>query len=97
MKTRYEWDPDKAAANLRKHSLSFEFAATAFEGFFVDELDRSMDYGEARYTAIGLAGGFEVFIVFTEDEETGVRRIISARRANARERLKFWAAARNDL
>jgi uncharacterized protein len=94
MKIKYEWDPEKAVANLRKHSLSFEFAVTAFDGFYVDDVDRSMDYGETRYFAIGLAGGFEVYIVFTENEDNGVRRIISARRANARERLKFWTAAR---
>ena len=96
MKTRYEWDPEKAAANLRKHNLSVEFAITGFDGFCDDDVDRSADCGETRYTAVGLAGGFGVFIVYTEDDQTGVRRIISARRANARERKKFCAAARDE-
>jgi len=26
----YEWDPKKAKANLRKHGMSFEEAATVF-------------------------------------------------------------------
>ena len=52
---KFEWDPEKAAANLRKHSVSFEAATRAFE----DELsatfpDPDHSRGENRLITYGL-------------------------------------------
>ncbi len=47
MATRFEWDPVKAAANLRKHGVSFEIAMRAFaDPFALTEQDR-IEGGEA--------------------------------------------------
>ena len=90
---QYTWDPNKNALNLRKHRISFEFAITIFDGFTVDDSDERMDYGETRYTSVGIARGQEIFVLYTEDEATRIRRIISARRATPKERKSFWTAA----
>ncbi len=49
----FEWDSEKAAANLRKHRVSFEQACEVFLDPFLRFLDVS-GQGEAREAAIGL-------------------------------------------
>ena len=52
---RIEWDPDKAATNLRKHGVRFEAAAMVFsDPYALVELDRIEGY-EYRWHTIGLA------------------------------------------
>jgi uncharacterized DUF497 family protein len=87
----FEWDSAKAKRNLRKHSVSFEFASRVFldpdriEGF--DDCD---DYGEERWRAIGLVGPALLFVVYTVvDDDDEVVRLISARKANANERAEY--------
>jgi uncharacterized DUF497 family protein len=52
----FEWDPQKAAANLAKHKVSFEEAATVFGdplgGIVADPRHSS---GEARFVLLGLS------------------------------------------
>ena len=81
---RFEWDDDKARANLAKHSVSFEDASRIFDSSdVVDEADLTMDYGEVRYRAVGLVKGrfLAVFFTFRGDRT----RIISARKASRAE------------
>lgn len=85
---RYSWNPAKNAANIRKHGISFEDAVRVFEGEFLGWPDERYDYGEARWIAIGLSGGEETIIVYTEEREE--RRLISARRATRKERELYW-------
>ncbi len=59
-------------------------------------LDKSADYEEDRWTAIGLLGNRVVVVVFTERDED-VTRIISLRKALKHERNKFEDALRNRL
>jgi uncharacterized DUF497 family protein len=48
MKLRFEWDPDKAASNIRKHHVSFETAIRVFaDPFALTEHDR-IEGGERR-------------------------------------------------
>jgi uncharacterized DUF497 family protein len=85
----YEWDPTKAAANVKKHRVSFEEAATVFRDpaalTFVDP-DHSDD--EDREITIGRSGRRRVLFVAHAAREEGVR-IISARRATRRERAQY--------
>ena len=81
---RSQFDPTKAANNLRKHGVSFADA----EGVFFDPLAIHREdpdaEGEERFVAVGLgsAGQFLVVVyVFCGDEI----RVISARRATRRE------------
>jgi uncharacterized DUF497 family protein len=79
----YDWDEEKAAANLIKHGVAFE----AVYGFDWDGAvtaeDIRYDYGEPRYAALGKIGDRAHIVVFTERSET--IRIISLRKANRRE------------
>jgi len=76
----FEWDERKARANLAKHGVSFEEAATVFADPRVVILD---DGGvEGRLVAIGLSARLRILCVV--HVQRGERdRIISARRATA--------------
>jgi uncharacterized protein len=52
--------------------------------------DDRRDYGEERITALGIAQGFELFVVYTMRSRN--RRIISARRASRHERETYYQA-----
>jgi uncharacterized protein len=91
MDTRFEWDPDKARSNLKKHGISFEAATFAFDDpYAVTEIDR-IEGGEYRWQTIGMAFGVSLLLVAhtVEDEDVEVIRIISARRAEPSERRKY--------
>ncbi len=85
---RYTWDPAKNAANIRKHGVSFERAVRIFDGPIFEQIDDRYDYGEIRINAIGIIESIEIFVAFTEED--GERRIISARKADRKEREEFW-------
>jgi hypothetical protein len=54
----FEWDDVKAAANLRKHGVSFAFAAKAFrDPSGIEWIDDREDYGEVRTILLGMADG----------------------------------------
>ncbi|HMO80816.1 MAG TPA: BrnT family toxin [Pyrinomonadaceae bacterium] len=80
----FEWDPRKAAANLRKHGVSFDEAAEAFFDENAFELyDDSHSEKELRFQIIGLSRSQLLFVGYTVRGET--IRIITARKANARQ------------
>ena len=79
----YEWDDEKDAANVTKHGVTFEEAATALEDARAVYVDATAD-GEERVAAIGMSAKARVLLVVVV--ERGVRdRIISARLATASE------------
>jgi uncharacterized DUF497 family protein len=84
----FEWDATKAESNERKHGVSFEVATLVFEDD--DRIDRvdMESLEEERWVAIGVADGFEVFVVYTIRGE--VIRLISARKAIRNEREEYW-------
>lgn len=90
----FEWDPNKNAANLRKHGLSFQEAASIFEGPVLSAADDTSD--EAREKSFGLLGGLVVVCVIHTDRG-GIIRIISARKATAHERKLFDAYLKKAL
>ena len=87
--SRFEWDEDKNLANRRKHGISFEEAATIFEGPVLS-LEDEGHQSEVRERSYGLIGGVVVACVVHTDRE-GVTRIISARKATPNERKHFDA------
>jgi hypothetical protein len=91
---RFAWDRKKSAENLRERGFDFEFATLVFEGPTLEREDNRRDYGEKRVVAIGLAQGIALTVVFTDRAETGVvvRRVISARLSNRRERQAYFEA-----
>ena len=83
---RFEWDDAKAAANLRKHRVSFEEAAEVFyDPNAFDDCDSEHSDGEARFYIIGLSSRRLLYVVYVE-RAGDVVRIISARRASKFER-----------
>ena len=85
---KFEWDDSKNRRNFEKHGIDFEDAAELFRSMRVTFVDSRANYGEVRKISIGRIGVNICVVVYTERDET--MRIISARRANARERKKFY-------
>jgi uncharacterized DUF497 family protein len=90
--TRFEWDADKAAKNLRKHQVSFDEAATVFDDpMFITFVDEEHSKDEERYITIGLSNRGRLLVIAHTDRE-GQIRMISARTATRKE-AKFYAEA----
>ena len=85
---RLEWDEAKNQENIRKHALDFSDAWKIFAGPLFPELDLRTNYGEDRWTVIGLLGNRVVIVTFTFSTNN-VIRIISLRKALRHEREKF--------
>lgn len=86
----------KSDANAIRRGVDFATAALVFEGEVTRRADRRRDYGEERMVAVGVARGILLTVVYTDRVEGDgdvVRRIISARRSNRRERKNFARAA----
>lgn len=80
---RVEYDPAKRSATLRDRGLDMADAGGVFEGETITVEDDRRDYGETRYITVGFLADRMVFVAWTSRE--GARRIISMRKANARE------------
>ncbi len=83
---KFEWHGTKAAANLRKHGVSFNEAATVFADALANvfpDLDHSDD--ETRFLIIGMSEAGRVLVVSHTDRDERTR-IISAREATRTER-----------
>ena len=88
----FEWDPAKSDQNLKERGFDFVFAVLVFAGPYVEFDDTRRDYGERRIVALGLADGIPLSVVFTDRlTPTGavVRRLISARLSNRKERRRY--------
>jgi uncharacterized protein len=88
----FEWDDIKAKSNERKHGIPFEYAVHVFEDpFAIVEQDR-IEGAEYRWQTLGLVAGVVLLLVahtFRDDDQDGIIRIISARRATRRERIRY--------
>ena len=84
---RFEWDSRKATANEKKHGVSFEEARSVFfdeRARLIDDPDHSED--EDRFILLGLSSALRILLVcHCYRSEGNVIRIISARKATARE------------
>jgi uncharacterized DUF497 family protein len=88
----FEWDPNKADANLRKHSVSFGEAATVFaDPLAVDRPDPDHSQGEGRFICVGRSYVDRLLVVAYAERGDRIR-IISARVAEPRERRGYERA-----
>ena len=88
----FVWDERKNRANVKRHSVSFEEARTAFQ----DEMakvycdpDHSLE--EDRFILLGMSYRLRLLVVchcYRQGE--AVIRLISARKADRREQAEFW-------
>ncbi len=84
---RYEWDEEKAAANLKKHGIAFALAED-FDWENAEIIpDGRREYGEQRFLAYGMIGKRLHVMVYTPRK--GAIRIVGLRRANERERRQY--------
>lgn len=86
---QFEWDPAKAAENLKKHGVDFREAATVLDdplSWTFPDLEHSTN--ESRFIIIGLSLPGRLLVV-AHTESNGLIRIISARVATRSER-KFY-------
>ena len=85
----FEWDPQKAKSNLKKHGVSFEEASTAFQdtlSLTIDDPLHSID--EVRVVLIGMSNKNRLLVVVHAERGDNIR-IISARKATKKERKNY--------
>jgi uncharacterized DUF497 family protein len=90
---RFVWDDVKDRRNRSKHKVSFETARVVFDDPFAMSVQDRIVRGEERWQTLGLVGGSVVLVVahtHVDDGDEELVRIISARKATARER-KIYA------
>jgi uncharacterized DUF497 family protein len=84
----FTWNPDKARINLKRHGLDFADACRVFSGHTLTRPDNRFDYGERRFSTVGLLGVEVVVIAHTETEDT--IHVISMRKAERHEREHYF-------
>jgi len=86
----FEWDDKKNQINLEKHKISFELISLVFDENLISKEDERHDYNEIRHIGYGLIQGRCINVIFTKRGEK--IRIISGRKANAKETRKYHEA-----
>jgi uncharacterized DUF497 family protein len=85
---RFEYDPAKAAENLKKHKVSFADAEGVLEDPLALTIEDPDAEGEKRFVTVGLGSTGELLlVVWTERGDEC--RLISARRATRKERKQY--------
>ena len=84
---RFDWDPAKAAANAKKHSVTFEVAKTVFyDDLAVQFFDEEHSLDEKRVLLLGMSADARLLLVcHCERGDSDVIRTISARKATKSE------------
>jgi uncharacterized DUF497 family protein len=83
----WEWDEEKRQTNLAKHGVDFADVLRFYWASAKTQVDQRRDYGEERFESSGLIGERLFVLVYTPRGK--VRRLISLRKANARE-VERW-------
>jgi hypothetical protein len=84
----FEWDERKARQNIAKHGVRFEYAARVFlDPRRLDAEDDRREYGEQRRITLGRIEGRLFAVAYSLRGK--IIRLISARKANERERRKY--------
>ena len=90
---KYEWDENKNKLNQQKHGISFEEAKEVFkDALQISKLDHRFNHFEERWITVGATSKYKVLVVanlFFTDEGEEIIRIISARKANKKERESY--------
>lgn len=94
IKGNFEWDEEKNEANIAKHGISFDEILPMFDDpLFWEDVDvEHSTTKETRYVGMALVKGISV--VFSSYTERKRIRIISARKASAIERRRYYEKLR---
>ena len=85
---QFEWNPEKAKRNLRKHNVSFDEAVTVFyDSLSATFVDPDHSVGERRFITVGYSVHGRLLAV-SHTERSQAVRIISARPTTRRERKR---------
>jgi uncharacterized DUF497 family protein len=82
-----EFDQDKRDKTLKERELDFARAAEVFAGIHFTGQDTRVGYAEDRFITVGWLDARLIVLVWTPRGE--VRRIISMRKANDREKALY--------
>jgi uncharacterized DUF497 family protein len=86
----FEWDDVKNVLNKQKHNIDFADAVHVFiDKKRVYRKDTRRDYGEERFQTVGLTKFGVLMVVYTLRDNNRVVRLISARKANKREKKSY--------
>jgi hypothetical protein len=91
---RFEWDPPKAEANLREHGVSFAEAVTVLEDDFALTREDPAAVDEPRFVTLGLSNLAHLLVVVYTYKEPDAIRLISAWKANSRQRKAYEKGCR---
>jgi len=87
---QFEWSDEKNRLNIKKHGVSFEEAKEVFlDPLHISKLDYRFDYFEERWITVGATKTNKILVVadiFFDENGEEIIRIISARKANQKER-----------
>jgi uncharacterized DUF497 family protein len=86
---QYEWDPEKAKANLREHGVSFAEAQTVVEDEFALTREDPDAVGEQQFVTLGMSGLGNLVVVVYTYRGPDMIRLISAWKANKRQRSQY--------
>jgi uncharacterized protein len=88
---KFQWDPAKAAQNLKKHGVSFEEAKSAFyDDLAVQFFDDEHSSEEDRFLLLGMSSQAKLLVVcHCERGQSETVRIVSARKATKREKAFY--------
>ncbi len=90
---KFEWNDDKNSLNIRNHQVSFEEAKEVFlDPLHISKLDYRFDYFEERWITLGTTTKEKILVVaniFFNEDGKEIIRIISARKANQKERTFY--------
>ena len=90
---QFEWSDEKNALNIKKHDVSFEEAKEVFlDPTHISKIDHRFDYFEERWITLGTTTEDKIVVVanmFFDENGKEIIRIISARKANQKERIFY--------
>ena len=89
---QFEWDANKAKANIQEHGILFDDAAFVFaDEQRIEWFDNRQDYGEDRFNTVGMVFGVLLCVCYTMRNRGKTIRIISARKAYGNEKRNYFA------
>ena len=86
---KYEWDPEKAAKNLKKHKVDFADAVIALEDENALTIE-DPEHDEQRFITLGMGSYLNVLYVVHAYRDKDVIRIISARKADKKQMNQYY-------
>ena len=87
---KFEFNAEKQAANLSKHGIDLQDAAYVFlDPHRLDAADNRKEYGEERRCVVGQVHSRIWVVIYTQRADA--IRLISARKANEREKKRYHA------